>query len=153
MITLDLNNQFVFTTKDQFGETAEYKGTFRELTKKELAEFKAKNETTSATIKKAQALIEKAKRITKSIEIKEKLEDWASVDELTKDLHKTEDELYKLSDKFDAESERLNMIKERFELCLGGEQKDEIIDLADTYGYDTLMDIITEAIREGKSNK
>lgn len=150
MITLDLNNNFAFNTKDQFGNETEYKGTFRELTKKELQDFKAKNEAIDKYIKDGQKNIEQIKRTHKLIEIKEKTEDWEGVEKLTYELHKLEDSLYKLTDKFDAENERLKLLKERFDVCLGGEQKDEIIELAETYGYDTIMNTITEAIREGK---
>lgn len=153
MITLDLNNNFTFTTKDQFGNETEFKATFRELTKKELTEFKAKNEAIDKYIKDGQKTIEQIKRTSKLIEIKEKTEDWEGVEKLTLEMHKLEDSLYKLTDKFDAESERLKVLKERFELCLGGDNKDDIIELAETYGYDTLMNTITEAIREGKSGK
>lgn len=150
MITFDLNNPFKFTVKDQNGSEKELSGTFRELTKKEQHDFKVKNEAIEKTVKKAQSIIDKLKRNVKMIEIKEKTEDWAGVESLTVENFQLEDDLIKITDKFDVEEERKAIMKTRFVLCLGGENRDEIIELAETYGYEELMSVVAKAVVEGK---
>jgi len=153
MATLDLSNAFTFTTKDQLGNEKELLGTFRDLTKKEQNDFKNKNEAVETTIKKAQKIIDSIKRNARYIEIKEKTEDWSGIEKLTTENYKLEDELVKITDKFNADDERRNILKDRFTLCLGGEHKDEITELAEAYGYEELMKVIGEAIAEGKQKK
>jgi len=153
MALLDLSNAFTFTTKDQLGSEKQLSGTFRDFTKQEQNSFKNKNEAVEATIKKAQKIIDSIKRNARFIDIKEKTEDWAGIEKLTVENYKLEDELVKITDKFNADDERRNILKDRFTLCLGGEHKDEIMELADTYGYEELMKVIGEAIAEGKPKK
>jgi hypothetical protein len=153
MALLDLSNAFTFTTKDQLGNEKELSGTFRDLTKKEQNDFKNKNEAVEVTIKKAQKIIDTIKRNARYIEIKEKTEDWGGIEKLTTDNYKLEDELIKITEKFNADEERRNILKDRFTLCLGGEHKDVIMELAEAYGYEELMKVIGEAVAEGKSAK
>lgn len=152
MTTFDLNNNFTFNLVDGTNEK-KLSGTFRELTKREQLDFKRKNEAIETTIKQGIALAEKIKRNNRMIDIKEKTEDWKAIEKLITETNKLEDEIQKLSESFSPDEERNNILKERFELCLGGADKDEIMHLAETHGYETVFGVIGDAIREGKLSK
>lgn len=149
MKLLDLSNPFQFTLRDQNGTETLLEGTFRTYTKKEQDEAKKKYEGVVKGAEEVQKLARKLGRLERQIEIKEKLEDYEAVDALYAEQTKLEDKLEALSKKFsDVGNDGL---KERFNKCLGGDQKEEIIKLAEAVGYDTVYNKITEGIQEGKS--
>jgi len=149
MILLDLSNPFEFTLRDQDGNETQIKGTFREYTKKEQQEAKDKYEKLIATAEKVNLIARKITRNEKLIEVKEKLEDYQSMDKLLTDTNKLEDELIKINKTVNVD-EAGDGLKDRFALCLGGEQKDEIIDLAETVGYQKVYEKIAEGVIKGK---
>lgn len=149
MKLLDLSNQFTFKLRDQDGNEREIKGTFRDYTKKETEEAKKRHKEQVNASEKMQKLLRELKRNERSIEIKEKLEDYKAVDRLLNQNAKIEEELILLSEEATKEGAG-NGLKERFAICLGGDDKEEIMALADQIGYDVVFKTIQEAIFEGK---
>jgi len=149
MILLDLNNPFSFTLRDQDGNETELKGTFREYTKKEQADAKNKHESTLKSINRMRDISRTIARNERTITVKEKLEDYKAVDKLITANNKLEDELKTLSETIDKDSAD-NSLKERFELCLGGDDKETILTLAEQVGYETVYSKILEGVKAGK---
>lgn len=145
MITFDLTNTFQFNYN---GETLE--GSFREFTKSEHRDFKAKNEAITQEAKHGQELANKIRRNERLMEVKEKTEDWKGLEKLMAENNKLEDELKALADSFSETHEKNEALRDRFELCLGGKDRDTIIELAETHGYEVVFKTIGEAIEEGK---
>lgn len=149
MILLDLNNPFTFTLRDQDGNETELKGTFREYTRQEQKDAKDKYTKLLTVAEDLQKIGRKIARNERQIEIKEKLEDYKAVDKLVTATNKLEDELEALGATVDKDSGD-NSLKERFNVCLGGDQKDEIIELAENVGYQTVYAKIIEGLTAGK---
>lgn len=149
MKLLDLSNPFEFTLRDQEGNETPLKGTFRTYTKKEQDTAKKKYDGAVKGAEEAQKIARKIGRLAEKIEIKKKLEDYKAVDELDDEKSALEDKLEALSDDFNKIGDK--GLKERFDKCLGGDQREEILSLAEQVGYDTVYAKITEALQEGKS--
>lgn len=149
MKLLDLSNPFKFTLRDQNGDETVLEGTFRAYTKKEQETAKKKYSGAVKGAEEVQKIARKIGRLVKQIEIKEKLEDYEEVDKLYAEQTALEDELEALSEDFSKLGDK--GLKERFNKCLGGEQRDEIIALAEAVGYETVYSKIVEGMQEGKS--
>lgn len=150
MILLDLSNPFTFKLRDQFENEKEIKGTFREYTKEEQIKAKEKHEKAIKRGEEAQKITREIARNAKQIEVKENIKDYEAVDKLFTRNVTLEAKLEKLSKEVNKDSLDDGLV-ERFALCLGGDQKDEIIALAEQVGYQTVYAKISEAITAGKS--
>lgn len=149
MQLLDLSNPFEFTLRDQEGNETLLKGTFRTYTKKEQDLAKKKYDGAVKDAKEAQKLAHKLQRLEKQIVIKEKLDDYEAVDKLYEQQTELEDKLEALGEDFDKLGDK--GLKERFNKCLGGDQRDEILALAEQVGYEVVYAKISEGVQEGKS--
>lgn len=149
MKLLDLSNPFQFTLRDQDGNETILKGTFRTYTKEEQSEAKKKYDEYMKGADEVRKLGRKLERTMKQLEIKEKLEDYDAVDKLYTEQTKLEDKIEALGKKFDGVEN--DGLKDRFEKCLGGDQRDEIMQLAEQVGYDVVYAKISEGVQEGKS--
>lgn len=153
MMTLDLSNPFTFTLKDQFGVEKEVSGTFREMTKKEQSDFKAKNEALNAIVKQGEKLINKINQNKQLIVLHEKAEDYKSASALLIATAVLENELNDLSESFDPSKERNDVLRFRFKTCLGGSDVDTIMEVGEMYGFDRVLDVILKSIAEDKAGK
>lgn len=152
MVSFDLSNPFTFSLKDGDTETT-INGTFRELTKAERISLKQKSEKIEAVTKKAISLLDKKARNERLITVKEKSEDWKGVEKLIIEVNKMDEELQTIQDTFDADKEKESLQKESFELRLGGQDRAQIMELAEAHGYDAVISVIVEAIQEAKAGK
>lgn len=149
---LDLNNPFEFTLREG-DNTSVLKGFFRSLTISEQKNFKAKNKQLEEKTNKGTKLAQEVNRLNRLIEIDTKRDDWDCVKKNQIALDKIQDELLTYSETFNPDEELLKIWRERFELCLSGEHKTIIIELCENVGYQTVYDVIHEAIAEEKAKK
>jgi hypothetical protein len=153
MITLDLSNPFEFTLKDQFGNTKTVSGTFRELTKKEHDDFKKKNKTLEASAREGEGFVKKINHTKKLINLREKSGEYNVAANLMADLEAIERDFDAFSSSFDPVKERNDVLRARFNLCLGGDDRTEILEIAELYGFDRVLETILKAISEDKAGK
>ena len=152
MSTLNIKNPFVMTVDD--GDTKrELKANFRDFTKAERTEFEKKHKAISETVEKSQALLKKMKRVSKSAELKEKQDDFKGQEKELKELYKLEDELERITADFNEQDEQKNLLKDRFEICLDGEDAAEVFELAEVHGYDKVYAVIQESVAEYSAGK
>lgn len=152
MILLDLSNPFTFTVRDQNQNEKELKGTFREYTKEEQINANNKHKALLKKNEEAEKITRSLQRLYRKIDIKLKLEDYEAVDKLDDEISKLEDKAEKLGKGVDLDVYNEGL-KERFELCLGGDDKEDILELADRVGYAKVYEKIAEAIQAGKPKK
>jgi len=152
MTLLDLSNPFTVTGGDQDGNEKILTGMLREYTKKEKQTAKDKYKKLLDAAEELQKLSRKITRNERQIEIKEKLEDYKAVDKLLTETNKLEDRVEELSaSSMEAYKDDSGM-KDRFNTCLSGDDKTDIIELAERVGYDVIYSKISESINEGKSD-
>lgn len=155
MAKLNLTNPFEMTISDGEEETVLY-GTFRDLTKLESKTFNKKNKKIKEQVQEVQLLLKQAKRMTLKIDLKTKLEDYHAVDKVQEKLFVIEDKIELLAEDFSESNAQIELLKERFKLCLGGKDELEITKLSEIHGYDKIYTVIEESIMEyrtGKSEK
>lgn len=152
MSLLNINNPFTMTIEEG-EETKDLRAFFRDFTKAEKREFDKKNKKIKEAADKSIELTKQMRRSIKSVDLKEKQGDFEGQEaELTK-LYALEDELDALNKEFNESELQTKLIKERFELCLGGKDADEIMALAETVGYDRVLKVIQESIVEENAGK
>ena len=137
----------------EFEDSVPLKGFYRDLNSKELKELDKKHKEYTDAVKKGLDLEKSLKRTIEKLAIFTRKEDWAKVEELTNDKDKFEDELSALSEKTKPEDKENAIVKWKMGICLSGEDKDKIIDLAENYGYVKVQKTIFEAIQEKKQEK
>lgn len=149
MILLDLSNPFKFTLKDQNGNKKVLEGTFREYTKEEHLEAKNKHKNLMKKNDESQKLVRELVRLNEKKDVKNKLEDYEAVDALIDQIAEKEEAITKLGKSVDLDVMEEGL-KFRFELCLGGKSRDDILELAERVGYAKVYEKIVEGVQEGK---
>jgi len=152
MTLLDLSNPFTLTVRDQDGNEKILTGMLREYTKKEKQTAKDKYKKLLDAAEELQKLSRKIARNERQIEIKEKLEDYKAVDKLLTETNKLEDRVEEISTHSMEAYKDDSGMKDRFNTCLSGDDKTDIIELAERVGYDVIYSKISESINEGKSD-
>jgi len=122
-----------------------YEGEFAELTKKQSKSID--KDTPKDTIKENNKVAKKIERIERKIENAKNLDDSKLIKSLYSQLDKLEDIQESLLDKIESYSIE-DMYKQRMTLSLSGDDKDAIMTLGETYGYQKVFDTIIRDIRE-----
>lgn len=155
MATLNLTNPFTITIDD--GETTkDLKGTFRDFTRQEKEDFEQKHHDAHVQVKKSQSLVRKIEQLQRIVSLKEKQEDYEGQEMAMQELSSLVEELEAATEKVVFGANDDTLLRERFDVCLGGEDRELIIEIAETVGYAKVYHTITEAISEhvaGKSKK
>lgn len=146
MITLSLTNEFTFNTSDG----AEFSGTFRELNLKEEKEFKDLAQLSIKLATKVDKIIKKMSKNEKRIAFFEAKNDFDEADKLEKKNEALAEEIRALSEEHKPNEQVNNTLRKRFNLCLGGDNREAIIKIAEEIGYKPVFDVIKKAIIEGK---
>jgi hypothetical protein len=128
-------------------------GTFRSFTKDEKTQFEKKHEEIGAAAKEAQFLIKQINRASKKAELKEKQGDFDAQEISLNELYNLEDKLEELNTDFNQNDSETELMRERFELCLGGKDADKIMELAEEHGFGRVFAIIQESIVEEEQGK
>ena len=136
----------------EFEDSTPLKGFYRDLNSKELKELDKKNKAFNDIVKQGTDLERKLKRVIEKIDTATRKEDWEAKDKLQDEKYALEDELLALADKTNPDDKGNDVIKWKMNICLTGEDKDKIIALAESYGYQKVQKIIFEAIQEKKQN-
>lgn len=134
----------------EFEDSTPLKGFYRDLNSKELKELDKKHKEYTDAVKKGQELEKKLKRTVEQLAISTRKEDWENVEKLTNSKYKLEDELSLLTEKTKPEDKENDIVKWKMDICLTGEDKDKLIQLAENYGYLKVQKTIFEAIAEKK---
>lgn len=150
MAQLNIKNPFLMTTSES---DKELHGTFRDFTKEEKNKFDKKHAAINKAVKESQDLIKQINRVSKTASIKEKQGDYKAQEKALNELYALEDRLNEITDKFNADDEQIKLLKERFAMCLGGDDASEITELAETHGYDRVFRVIQESIQEYAAGK
>ena len=136
----------------EVGDTVVLKGTFKELSKSEMKEQKAKQKELLDMSKEATKLSSRLTFLEQKKNIKEKLGDWKSVEATLEEIHTLTNDInekLRVLNEGDREEE---IYKSRLEMSLGGEQVSNIMDLGEEYGYKRVFDTIQKDIEEKKGN-
>jgi hypothetical protein len=149
MALLDMLNEFSIDVVGNDGKKT-LKGTFRDLTKAEKKDFDKKTEELNNKNKTLQKKLRKIKQLEELIEIDKELKFHTEVRKNTLEKQKIENEFEDIDD-VEEESEKL--MKERFDICLSGEDADEIKNIAEVAGYRRVYQTISEAVAESKEKK
>jgi len=150
MAILNLNNPFTMTVE---GSDDELNGFFRDFTKEEHIAFQNKNKKIEKLVNESQSLFKSVKRAIKKVELKEKLEDYLALEKAQDELYELEDKLDETNTKFNEDEALKNMLKERFDICLGGKDAEKILELAEIHGYEKVYETITDSIVEHNEGK
>ena len=127
-----------------------YTGTIRDLTKKERAENKKKQDKPLSLIAKANKLATSIERLEKRIEIKEKLGEWSESEKLLIQIEKKKDDLEKSNIELEGNNFSDEIFKDRLEVSLSGDDKQKILDIGEEYGYQLVFETIQKDIIEKK---
>ena len=125
-----------------------YTGNMIQLSKKQIEAIEKMGN--KALLPKIEKAIRKSRKIERKIEIKEKLNDWESVEKLQDELSKHEE----LVDTLTIEIDKINqddLYKKRLELSLVSDEKREIMDLGKKYSYENVLNTILLDIKERKA--
>jgi len=125
-----------------------YTGNMIQLSKKQIEAIEKMGN--KALLPKIEKAIRKSRKIERKIEIKEKLNDWESVEKLQDELSKHEE----LVDTLTIEIDKINqddLYKKRLELSLVSDEKREIMELGKKYSYENVLNTILLDIKERKA--
>jgi len=145
---LQISHEFELEFEDK-----SYTGEFLDLTKKEKKQSKQMFEKQSKIATDLNNQIKKVAKLSRKIEIAEKQENWDNVEKHEKEKDAVEIRVNELSDNLDEISNLEEVYKRRLEVSLKSEDKDEILDLGELYGYERLHNVIAEDIAEKKEGK
>ena len=137
----------------EFEGSVPLKGFYRDLNSKQLKEIESKHKEYNDAVKKGVELERKLKRAIEKLAIATRKEDWENVEKLTNEKFELEDQLMEHSVKIKPEDKENAIVKWKMNICLTGDDKDKIIDLAENYGYIKVQKTIFEAIQEKKQEK
>lgn len=152
MALLNLHNPFTMTVNNGESEK-ELNGFFRDFTKTEKTNFEKKHKKIDDSAKEAQKLLKQVRRAKAKADIKQKQEDYDAYEKALEELYKLEDKLEQMNETFIKEDAQKNLLKERFKICLGGEDAEEITKLAEVNGYEKVFKVIQESIAEFNEGK
>jgi len=125
-----------------------YKGTFKDLTKKQEKEVSKKFEKAKKQTGSLEKLFKEIKRVEKRLAREEETGNFQKIDELEVKIEKLEAEAEKLNTSLEADDLIESMFEERLNLSVGGEDKEAILKVAEEYGYYRVFQTIIEDIRE-----
>ena len=137
-----------FTLSDQFELTVndtQIKGEYKKLTKKQEAEFKKK-------FKKEFDLTEELIGISKKLRRLE-IENKINKEEDNTKLLELSDRLEEIQTTLEKSEAKEKLAKERFSLSIDSAQLEELIELGENYGYSLVIEMINEAVAEGKQKE
>lgn len=137
-----------FTLSDQFALTVndiEIKGEYKKLTKKQEADFKKKFKKEFDLTDELISISKKLRRL----EIENKIN---KEDDNTK-LLELSDRLEEIQATLEKSEAKEKLAKSRFELSIDSAQLEELIELGENYGYSLVIEMINEAVAEGKQKE
>lgn len=149
MTKLDLTNPFEFTLRD--GVETILKGSLRELTKKEFSEFNSQEGKIKEVVDVSRTNSQEITYLKELFEL-QKQNDLLKAEETLTKLNTIEKEANEFIKQNNPDELLEGLVKKRIHTCLEGENKAKIIDLAESYGYRVIFNIIQEAINEKKQN-
>lgn len=144
---MKLNLNEPFTLEIQNGDDEQViKGYLKKVTKKQEAEIKAKFKKEYKTIEEMGDLAKKAQR--------EKLRADLGGDETEAKKSGAEmlEKLYLLQDSIDENDFKEKIAKYRFDLSVESPQMIELIEIAENFGYEFLLEMINKDVAEKKGN-
>ncbi len=138
-----------FTLEITSGESEQtITGFLKRLTKKQEQDIKAKFKKEYATIEKIGELAKKAQRE----KLRSELNNTSDVEDVKKQSSELLDKLYELQDGIDEAKFREDIAKFRFDLSVESAQMEELLSLANDYGYSFLLEMINKDVTERKGN-
>jgi len=127
-----------------------YKGTLRDLTKKERKDNEKKQKKALDLIKKSDKLVKEINSLNSRKEIKEKLNEWSECEKLLLEVDEKHNELEETNSQLENKNFNEDVFKDRLELSLGGDDKKTIMEIGEEYGYQKVFETIQKDIMEKK---
>lgn len=126
-------------------------GQLRDLTKEETTTIKEKYKSSMENFKQIQKLYKDVEFLTLEKDVLSKKEDKTEVVALIKDkLYPAETKLNELTENLDMSKLNEDMAKDKLELQLCLNSKNEVMKLSAQFGYGLVLDTILKDIEEGK---
>ncbi len=147
MVILGNGDEFEFNVR---GDERKYKGILRELTNKEQKELKKRNTKIQNDLNVLADLEEKLKRLKKLIDLAEAKGDTDEAYEYAKKHDRLSEEYEQKVKDFDSLDIIEIYAKQHLQICLSGDDKDDILSLGEKYGYSKVTEVILKSIEEKK---
>ena len=144
---LQFNDKFTLEITTGESETI-ITGFLKRLTKKQEQDIKTKFKKEFATIEKIGELAKKAQRE----KLRSELNNTSDLEDVKKQSSDLLDKLYELQDGIDESKFKEDIAKFRFELSVESTQMEELLSLANDYGYSFVLEMINKDITEKKGN-
>ena len=130
-----------------------YSGTLNHLSKEQKKEFDKKSEQLKSQLENLGKQVKAYEKLKRSISIAEKCDDWEEVRSLEKDLHKLESALEKLNNKIEEDNLSETMFKDRIEFSVESDNKQDILEAGNIYGYGLVFETILKGVEEYNAKK
>jgi len=127
-----------------------YKGTFTDLSKEQKAILKKESKKVKSQMDTLQKLTARVEAVERRISILEKLEKWDEVLELEKEKEKLTEEQAKLIETIEENDGIEAVFKKRLELSIQSDEKEEILQLGEQYGYQNVFNTILEDVEQNR---
>jgi len=128
------------------------KGTFRELTKEEKKTLKDNRKSIDDVKKESDKLVSKLTLLENKKKSFEDQGQWESVQTINEEIDTVSQEINKTIEVFNDGELMENIFKKRLEISLGGEDKEEILEIGRKYSYQKVMETIERDIEEKRGN-
>ena len=148
MAKLTFKQPFILEVGD-----ATYSGTLNHLSKEQKKEFDKKSEQLKNQLENLGKQVKAYEKLKRSISIAEKCDDWEEVRSLEKDLQKLESALEKLNNKIEEDNLSETMFKDRIEFSVESENKQDILEAGNIYGYGIVFETILKGVEEYNAKK
>ena len=116
-------------------------------------EFDKKSEQLKSQLENLGKQVKAYEKLKRSISIAEKCDDWEEVRSLEKDLHKLESALEKLNNKIEEDNLSETMFKDRIEFSVESDNKQDILEAGNIYGYGLVFETILKGVEEYNAKK
>lgn len=130
------------------GKTQKLKAYFREFTKEEKAQQDELIKELKNEERNAKSIMKEISRLKEKRDIFKKLGDQEALLSLLDDLYSLEDKLEAINIEMEDRDIDSEVMKFRFDTCLGGKDADTIMEYAKTQGYIRVFDVIRKSILE-----
>ncbi len=121
---------------------------FRDLTKKEIKEMNGSLDVYKNIYKKVVKIEQKEKALKKKIELYEKAKEYKKTISLIEELEQLQEETEQLQEETEAiggDGVDEELAKKRFDLLVGGEDKERLREYAKVRGYIVVLDLLDKA--------